>query len=281
MDKYDFIKKLDNALEPLSEPERESALNYYKELFEDSENEAELIEHLGSPEKIAENIIKESGMISSQKSESTESEEKTKWKQKFRKLTEDKIFLIIVAISAIILITSLEDVIIPLSAIAAAVMIVFILKNKCKTKEEKHQKSEYSDNDNDSGISEKKKTIEKNRDGKQLLLIILLIIVSFPLWIGFIAAALGILIAIIATILALTIVFGTVGIALFFTGISIILSPAFAAGMVLTGVGLIFIGIVILAFIPLCSLTFKFCKWLFTSFISLLHSIFYTKEVVA
>lgn len=281
MDKYDFIKKLDNALEPLSEPERESALNYYKELFEDSENEAELIEHLGSPEKIAENIIKESGMISSQKSESTESEEKTKWKQKFQKLTEDKIFLIIIAISAIILITSLEDVIIPLSAIAAAVMIVFILKNKGKTKEEKHQKSEYSDNNDDFGISEKKTIHEKSRSGNQLLLIILLIIFSSPVWIGFIAAALGILIAIIATILALTIVFGTVGIALFFTGISIILSPAFAAGMALTGFGLIFIGIVILAFIPLCSLTFKFCKWLFTSFISLLHSIFYTKEVVA
>ena len=60
MDKYDFIKRLDNALSPLSETERESALRYYKELFEDAENESELIEHLGSPEKIAENIIRES-----------------------------------------------------------------------------------------------------------------------------------------------------------------------------------------------------------------------------
>ena len=72
MDKYDFIKRLDNALEPLSESERESAINYYKELFEDAgyENESDLIEKLGTPESIAESIIRESGMICSNENQS-------------------------------------------------------------------------------------------------------------------------------------------------------------------------------------------------------------------
>lgn len=78
MDKYDFIKRLDDALAPLSESERESALSYYKELFEDagSEKESELIEHLGSPESIAESIIRESGMVLNAENNSDKTEEK-------------------------------------------------------------------------------------------------------------------------------------------------------------------------------------------------------------
>ena len=93
MDKYDFIKRLDNALSPLSETERESALRYYKELFEDAENESELIEHLGSPEKIAENIIRESGMIKNQDKESenfknTSDSDIPEWKKILNKMDQ-------------------------------------------------------------------------------------------------------------------------------------------------------------------------------------------------
>ena len=134
MDIYDFIKRLDNALSPLSETERESALRYYKELFEDAENESELIEHLGSPEKIAENIIRESGMIKNRDKESenfknTSDSDIPEWKKILNKITQDKVLLIITAIFLIVLITSLEEFIIPLSIIGAVVAVVFILKN--------------------------------------------------------------------------------------------------------------------------------------------------------
>lgn len=66
MDKYEFISRLENALSSLSDDEKSSALNYYKELFEDAggDKAQELISNLGSPENIAESIIRESGMVS-------------------------------------------------------------------------------------------------------------------------------------------------------------------------------------------------------------------------
>ena len=65
MDKYEFISRLTKALGSISDEERSEALSYYKELIEDagSENESDLIEHLGSPESIAESIILESGTV--------------------------------------------------------------------------------------------------------------------------------------------------------------------------------------------------------------------------
>jgi len=282
MDKYDFIKRLENALSPLSEAERESALKYYKELFEDSENESELIEHLGSPERIAENIIRESGMIDNPKKnfEKFTGESNAgipEWKKVFNRITQDKALLIIIAILAIVIITSLDDMIIPLSAIFAPVIIVFLVINN--NKQNKRDKNKY-DSENGFDIPEKKKIQVKSRNGKELLLIVLLLIFMSPIWIGLAAAALGIIIALIATAFALAVAFGACGIALFFTGISIIISPAFGAGILLIGIGLLFIGLVILAFIPLCGLVLKLCKWTFTSFVSLIHSVFYTREAV-
>ena len=65
MDKYDFIRELEKELSGLSEEERNSAVSYYKELFEDagSDREQELINNLGSPADIAESIRRESGTV--------------------------------------------------------------------------------------------------------------------------------------------------------------------------------------------------------------------------
>ena len=278
MDKYDFIKRLDNALSPLSETERESALRYYKELFEDAENESELIEHLGSPEKIAENIIRESGMIKNRDKESenfknTSDSDIPEWKKILNKITQDKVLLIITAIFLIVLITSLEEFIIPLSIIGAVVAVVFILKNNGGKKKSSSDEENFS-------IPENKGFCEKSRDGKELLLIILLIILTSPIWIGLVAGLFGILVGLIATVFALAFVFGAVGIALFLSGCSVLFSPAFAVGILLIGTGLIFTGLLIVAFIPLCGLVLKLCKWLFTGSVSLMRSVFYKREAV-
>ena len=65
MDKYDYIDTLKANLSELSEDERISAINYYKELFEEagSENEQDLIQRLGSAQELAAKIIRESGMV--------------------------------------------------------------------------------------------------------------------------------------------------------------------------------------------------------------------------
>lgn len=273
MDKYDFIKRLDNALSPLSETERESALRYYKELFEDAENESELIEHLGSPEKIAENIIRESGMISNENFKKESSSDEPQWKKIINKITQDKVLLVITAVLLIILVTSLEEFIIPLSIIGAIVAIVFILKNNGDKKKSSFCEENFS-------IPENKGFCEKSRDGKDLLLIILLVILTSPIWIGLAAGLFGILVGIIAAVFALAFVFGAMGIAFFFTGCSILFSPAFAVGILFIGIGLLFAGLVIVAFIPLCVLVLKLCGKLFTVSVSLIRSVFYKREAV-
>lgn len=60
MTRTEFMKRLKELLSDLSESERDEALTYYDEYFEDAgeENEQAVIEALGSPQKVAQ-IIKE------------------------------------------------------------------------------------------------------------------------------------------------------------------------------------------------------------------------------
>lgn len=59
MNKKKFLKKLERLLRRLPEEEREAALRYYREYFDEAgiENEQRVIEELGSPEKVAEEIL--------------------------------------------------------------------------------------------------------------------------------------------------------------------------------------------------------------------------------
>lgn len=58
MDRYEFMWKLRSLLSDIPLQEREEAIQYYNDYFEDAgkENETEVIASLGSPEKVAENI---------------------------------------------------------------------------------------------------------------------------------------------------------------------------------------------------------------------------------
>lgn len=58
MNRAEFMEKLRELLSDIPENEREEALNYYEDYFDDagSENEQSVIEELGSPEKVARAI---------------------------------------------------------------------------------------------------------------------------------------------------------------------------------------------------------------------------------
>lgn len=58
MNRVDFMKQLESLLQNISPSEREEALQYYNEYFNDAgpENEQAVIEALGNPAKVAENI---------------------------------------------------------------------------------------------------------------------------------------------------------------------------------------------------------------------------------
>ena len=61
MSRTEFMRQLESLLQNISATEREEALQYYNEYFNDagSENEQNVIEALGNPAKVAENIKKD------------------------------------------------------------------------------------------------------------------------------------------------------------------------------------------------------------------------------
>ena len=58
MSREEFMTALKAQLMDISAEEREEALQYYEDYFDDAgrENEAEVIRELGSPQRVAENI---------------------------------------------------------------------------------------------------------------------------------------------------------------------------------------------------------------------------------
>lgn len=58
MNRTEFMRQLESLLQNISQAEREEALQYYNEYFNDAgeENEQSVIEALGNPAKVAENI---------------------------------------------------------------------------------------------------------------------------------------------------------------------------------------------------------------------------------
>lgn len=58
MNRNDFMKQLESLLQNIPTTEREEALQYYNDYFDDAgaENEKEVIEALGNPARVAENI---------------------------------------------------------------------------------------------------------------------------------------------------------------------------------------------------------------------------------
>ena len=55
MNRKEFIDKLDYLLQDIEDIEREEALQYYEDYFDEagSENESQVIKDLGSPERVA------------------------------------------------------------------------------------------------------------------------------------------------------------------------------------------------------------------------------------
>ena len=58
MNRVEFMRQLESLLKDISSTEREEALQYYNDYFNDAgpENEQDVVQSLGSPAKVAENI---------------------------------------------------------------------------------------------------------------------------------------------------------------------------------------------------------------------------------
>lgn len=124
------------------------------------------------------------------------------------------------------------------------------------------QNSYYSKNDNcyNSKNSQTAGAKTKNNDAKIVAIILLLI--SFPFWIGFVIAAAACLFVAVVTLGALVFGFGVAGISLV---IAAFLASSFAGGMLLAGTGLLLTALALILIIPLVLFCVKFLPWLIQS----------------
>lgn len=167
MSRKEFLENLKNRLSALNEEERENAVRYYEEFFDECENEQEALKQLDSVEVIAEQILKENGI--------------------------------------------------------------------------------------DTANAE---TVKEEKKPKNIGLIILIVILTFPLWIGFVAGAFGILIAAIAVVFSFFVSSIVAGVSCLVTGI-ITLFSSVSLGLILIGLGLIFCSLFVLLVLPLSGLVIK------------------------
>ena len=93
--------------------------------------------------------------------------------------------------------------------------------------------------------------------GGQVALIVVLLILTSPVWLGLLIGLFGMLIGIFAAVIAIIVGFGACGIAALTTGIAAIFTGTPAVGLFAIGLALFFAGLFPLAVYPLCKVTVK------------------------
>ena len=93
--------------------------------------------------------------------------------------------------------------------------------------------------------------------GGQIALIVILLVLSSPIWLGLLVGLFGALIGIFAAIIAIIVAFGACGIASLVVGMAALFTGNPAGGLFGLGLSLFFIGLFPLALYPLCKLIVK------------------------
>lgn len=241
MSKLEFMSELESLLQDISLEEREAAIKYYEDYFEDAgpENEARIIEELGTPTRIAAIIQKDIEGARDEYSEGAFTE------RGFVGANEEK-----------------EQ--FPVSPLVQE-------ESESYQEHDKYIDGEYREsnqnsaggngnNNNSNNSSETKNRTgynnetnsdhnEDNRKQSNIILIILLVVFGIPIGLPLVCALFGVAVGIAASIFGIFISFVVTAAALAFAGAVMIVfgfgqmlaTPA--AGLVLIGGGLILLGI--------------------------------------
>lgn len=211
MSRQEFMERLNRLLSDIPVNERQEALDYYENYFEDAgpENESKIIEELESPEKVAASIKKD-----------------------------------------------------------------LFGEN-------------YGTYGWGSETKQQDKVKEQNAKAQRNIIIALIVILTFPIWIGLaggiFGAAIGVLAAILgvgAALIACVAVFLIVGCALIGMGIAKIVLGAAALGLVVTGIGILMFTLGLLGVIALVWILGKLIPWMITSGTQLCRKVFAGKKGV-
>lgn len=219
MNKADFLLILENNLYSLPKDEKDSAIKYYEEYFDDCEDEKEAIKSLGDPADIAKQIIFDSdvsqGVTADSKSDGNSFSE--------------------------------------------------------------NGSSNFSEN-GENTFSENRGNTSTKIPNSNSLLIILLIIFTFPVWVGPAVTVAAILFTLVVVAISIVFSLGVCSIAFFVSGI-FTLFVLFPLGLMLIGLSFICLALTILTAKPFVVGSIKLTGRLFTFFTDLLSSIFNKREV--
>lgn len=179
MNRWEFMKELDNLLADIPEEERKEALNYYNDYFDDAgvENTAHVISELGSPSEVAAQIRAEFATAL----------------QPIENVSREKE---------------------PGDSTTAEGTWTDYKEGAYNKTESASSEYTYSNANETVGTEEKKKL-----STGWIVLIVILCILASPALLGAVSGIFGVLVAIIAVILSLVAVFGAMTIACFVIGI--------------------------------------------------------------
>ncbi len=213
MTKEQFIEELRGHLSSLPKDELESAVKYYEEYLEDSEDADDAIKSLGTPKSVADQILSDMGRTETSTTENV------------------------------------------------PVVTGTVEEEKGKKKKEK-----------------------KGLTGLETVLIIILCVITSPLWIAIALAAFAIVLAIVVTVLTLllaiafaSLVIGLAGLMGFIASFAIMSSGNLAAAFTLMGVSLFMIALGCLLAIPGWAIVLKAVPAFFRGLVNLFKKIFRIK----
>ena len=213
MTKEQFIEELKGYLSVLPKEELESAVKYYEEYLEESEDADDAIKSLGSAKNVADQILSDMGRTETSSTEN----------------------------------------------------IPVVTGNQTEE-------------------NTKKKKEKKGLTGLETVLIIILCVITSPLWLGLGVAAFAIVLAIVVTVLALllaiafaSLVVGIVGIIGFVVSFGVLASADFATAFTLMGVSLFMIAVGALLAIPGWAIILKVVPAFFRGLVKLFKKIFRIK----
>lgn len=222
MNKNEFLTRLRTALAGIPADEREAAMNYYEEFFNEAgeENEQNVIADLGSPEELAKAIVRENVTELTVPSKTAQDQYS---EIKFSTAAPDQNF----------------------SAQQNGVRINYT----------------YSQPDfapDFTGFCPPTAPASEQHSGNaaRIALTIIIIILTFPIWIGLLGGALGILAMIYGVFIIASVAFGSGGATLFIGSFFMLPSSPISAILAM-GIGLVFLGLIPLVIEPLFKLLIK------------------------
>lgn len=232
MNKTEFLSRLRIALAPLPEEERNAAMVYYEEFFDDAgaENEQSVIAEFGLPEELAKSIV----------------EENNRENPAYNQVSENTDY-------------SQNNINAPNQN-----------AGQYNTNAFNNENTAYNYNNggyNAYGSGANPPPVQQNKQWSngQIALVIVLLVLSSPIWLGVLGGIIGAVIGLFGALIAIIAALGCCAIAFLVAGVlSALKEPA--VGILLIGMAFVCAGLFPLAIVPLCKLTAKgvsaLVKWI-------------------